>query len=169
MFTLQGEKRTEPCMCFNLSAELMMLDQGRELATNLCRMISQQKWFWFTQENKTRPEARFSIMITIKQWSRKKTWRKQYCKKYQGSLYFSTHVSTNFEDEKKNSFPCLYRKETGSESPELGRFPGESTGKYHLASAHSLILEKSNTMKTAAAATKQVLKIRRLIGPTFTH
>lgn len=70
---------------------------------------------------------------------------------------------------KKILFSCLDTRETGSECPELGRFPGVSTGKYHLANTHSLILEKSNTMKTAAATTKQVLKIRRLIGPTFTH
>lgn len=37
-------------------------------------------------------------------------------------------------------------------------------------SLSTLILEKFNTMKTAVATTKkQVLRITRLIGPTFTH
>lgn len=34
----------------------------------------------------------------------------------------------------------------------------------------TLILEKSNTMKTAVVTTKKpVFEITRLIGPTFTH
>lgn len=63
----------------------------------------------------------------------------------------------------------LENRGNSCEFHELDGISGVSTGRCHLAEAPSLILEKPNTMNTTAATTEQVLEIKRLIGPTFTH
>lgn len=83
-------------------------------------------------------------------------------------MYFSIQVSNNFAD-KKMVFLVSRTEEIVPECHELDRISEISTGRCHLANAGSLILKKSDTMKTIARTTKQVCKIKRLIGPTFTH
>lgn len=89
---------------------------------------------------------------------------KTICLKFYNS---ANQYEVNANIFKNQFFVFLENRRKSSQHQDWDRISVLSTRRGHLADAYSPILEKFNRTKTTEAMTKQVLKLKRLMGPTL--